>query len=87
MSKRNIIVHYHLFKNAGTSIDKMLKNSFGDAWENYDLPAAGARISPDSLQQYIEENPHLQASSSHQIVPPLPTGDLNVFPIVFLRDP
>ena len=22
---RNIIIHYHLFKNAGTSVDEMLK--------------------------------------------------------------
>lgn len=87
MANRKIIVHYHLFKNAGTSVDRMLQKSFGDQWINYDLPAAGARISPENLAQYIAENPHLQAISSHQIVPPLPEDGIDVFPIVFLRDP
>lgn len=84
---RKIFVHYHLFKNAGTSIDSMLKKSFGDRWENYDLPAAGAKISPNQLQERIESKPDLLAISSHQIVPPLIKGDIDVFPLLFIRHP
>jgi len=55
MSKeRNVIVHYHLFKNAGSSVDQLLKMNFSDQWMAFD--------------------------GETQI-------DVNVYPIVFLRDP
>ena len=29
---RTVILHYHLFKNAGTSVDRLLQRNFPDAW-------------------------------------------------------
>ena len=31
-NSRTIILHYHLFKNAGTSIDAILKDNFDEKW-------------------------------------------------------
>ncbi len=87
MSTRHILLHYHLFKNAGTSIDRLLQESYGEQWKNYDKDKPGAKISGAEIQLYLEDNPALVALSSHQIVPPVPRGDFSILPIVFLRDP
>lgn len=85
---RKIIVHYHLFKNAGSSIDSILKSSFGNLWLNWDKPEAkGVRILPNELSDFIGLNPHLKAISSHQALMPFPVGDFQIFPIFFLRHP
>ncbi len=84
---RAIIVHYHLFKNGGSSIEKMLKACYGDQWETYDKDDPGARISALEMQTFIESRPALKAVSSHQLVPPNIEGDLCVMPVIFLRHP
>lgn len=84
---RSVIVHYHLFKNAGTSVERLLKQSLGSAWASWDRPQSGAKISGSELQHWLEENTHIRAVSSHQLVPPVPKGDFQVTPIVFLREP
>jgi hypothetical protein len=84
---RKVILHYHLYKNAGSSIDSILQNSLGEQWANYDLNQKGVKIYPDGIKQFIDANPQLRAISSHQAVPPLPQGDFKVFPIIFLRHP
>jgi len=86
-AQRNVIVHYHLFKNAGTSVDHLLKKNFGEQWHGFDGESPGQIITTEELQQTIAKHTDKVAFSSHQIVPPLPEIDGNVFPIVFLRDP
>lgn len=84
---RKVILHYHIFKNAGTSIDEMLKRSLGSRWREWDMDDVNARISPAQMESYLLANPELVAVSSHQAVPPLPNRQLTVFPIIFLRHP
>lgn len=85
--KRNVIVHYHLFKNAGSSVDLLLKQNFADKWMAYDGEMPNSIIGCRELETLIDSKPDVQAFSSHQIIPPLPDIDVNVYPIVFLRDP
>jgi len=85
---RNIIVHYHIFKNAGTSIDEILRSSFGSSWQNIDkIPTPGVKILPVELQSVLESNPHLKALSSHDACLPVPVGNFTIFPIFFIRHP
>lgn len=84
---RSVILHYHLFKNAGTSVERLLRSSLGKAWCSWDKPEPGAKISGAEMQRWLEENPHIRAVSSHQLVPPVPVGDFHVIPIVFVREP
>ncbi len=85
---RRVIVHYHLFKNGGSSIERMLREGFGDAWTSFDREASGARISADELVGFLRERPGLRAVSSHQLVTPVPAcDDIEIVPILFLRDP
>ncbi len=87
MAQRNIIVHYHIFKNAGSSVDQLLKKNFGDQWVGFDGDKPGSVITANALEDRIVNSPEKIAFSSHQIVPPMPQVDANVYPIVFLRDP
>ncbi len=86
-NSQNIIVHYHLFKNAGTSVDHLLKRNFGDKWIGFDGESPGSIITTEALENTINSTPDKLVFSSHQIVPPLPDVGKNVFPVVFLRDP
>ena len=85
--KRKVIIHYHLFKNAGTSIDKMLAESFGEQWIAWDNSDPNAKIFPADMETFILDHPDILAVSSHQALLPLPDKHLDVYPIVFIRHP
>ncbi len=83
-----LILHYHLFKNAGTSVDAMLKANFGDRWEEAEFSGSGgARTNADQVTAYLKARPHLRAFSSHTALLPLPRLDQPIFPILFVRHP
>lgn len=85
--ERKVIVHYHLYKNAGTSVDKILEKNFGtETWIKWE--GDGQKATPEALAELIAVNPHVRAVSSHvaDIRPPILAG-VRLFPIVFLRHP
>jgi hypothetical protein len=84
---RSIILHYHLFKNAGTSLDRILKNNFGHAWVTEEFPMATGN-NTHLVKDWIEQNPDAIAFSSHTMVGPLPRVDgIRLIPMILLRDP
>ncbi len=94
---RKVIVHYHLFKNAGTSIDRILRENFGeDRWREAEFSGPTTNIpavlsgnsSAPEVQEWLARHPEVVALSSHTAALPLP--DLpatEVFPIVMVRNP
>jgi len=85
---REVIVHYHLFKNAGTSVDYFLQQTFGDGWIQIDSADPRGRIMPEELRAILEGDPGIQAISSHQaILPPPELSGARVAPILLLRHP
>ena len=80
---RKVIIHFHNFKSAGTSIDYILQRNFGRrwmAWEESD--------DPDAITALIQNQPSLKAISSHTVAIRLPKSPgIQFFPIVFLRHP
>lgn len=88
-NRRFVIVHYHLFKNAGTSVDKALKTAVGDRWASIEAGHGDQRLSPSALRTFIDNRPEVLAVSSHTaMIKPQDLGeDLRVIPIVFLRHP
>lgn len=87
---RSVIVHYHLFKHAGSSIDAMLRDGLGERWSRFDpVEQYPLHVMPTSrLSRYLEEHQNLAAVSSHLARPPLPEiADTIIYPVVFLRDP
>lgn len=85
--KKPIIIHAHMFKNAGSSLDwslaRCFKDGFLDHRDNDSMMEGG-----DYLQTYLKENKHIQALSSHWINFPLPKmSGLRIFSILIFRHP
>lgn len=84
---RQIILHYHLFKNAGTSIDEILKSNFGDKWVTAEFDTSTHDNSAD-IAKWIEENPEAIAFSTHTGVGPIPKIEgVEICSIMMLRNP
>jgi hypothetical protein len=85
---RQVIVHYHMFKNAGSTFDSMLQKTFGPRWVNYDKEQAAAYITPEEMAAFIAAHPKLLAVSSHHAVLPLPElPGVDIVPALFFRHP
>ncbi len=85
---RKVLIHYHMFKNAGTSVDAILRRNFGNRWINTEFPPQGQANHQDAVRWLILDNPNLAAISSHTLMLPAPEIDgVEVFPILFVRHP
>jgi hypothetical protein len=85
---RFVILHYHIFKNAGTSLEDILDHNFSGRFARFDGPDRNTRVDNTWLLSFLTRNPHLQAISSHQIRYPVPAASGFVFfDACFLRDP
>ncbi|MBX6745376.1 MAG: hypothetical protein IRY87_25370, partial [Acetobacteraceae bacterium] len=83
---RHIILHYHLFKNAGTSLDHALKAQFGSAWHEQEGPGPGWRAS--DIAAFLAANPGITVLSSHTaLLPPPEVPNATIYPLIFVRHP
>jgi hypothetical protein len=81
-----VLVHYHIYKNAGSSMDALLQQSFGERWAAFEGTRADrVPINYEQLRTFLAENPDKRAVSSHCARPPLPTPRTR--PIIMLRHP
>lgn len=87
--RRTVVVHYHIFKNAGTSVDELLRANFGARWVAREFPYSAKRHSnSDLVAKFLEHHSEVVAMSSHTARPPLPQlAGATVFPVLFLRHP
>lgn len=82
------MVHYHIFKNAGSSVDAILMESLGEAWMPWDPGEADSIYGPRDIGPVLRAHPEVRALSSHTLRPPTPVLEgITVFLIVFLRHP
>lgn len=86
---RPVIIHFHIFKNAGTTVEWILHKNFGDDAVRFDdKEKMGNIFTPDELSRHIKEHPSGKSFSSHQMRYHLPQDqDCIFFPIVFIRHP
>ena len=85
---RFVILHYHILKNAGSTVEELLDRSFGDRFARLDSAERNHIVSREALLDFVRANPSLTAISSHQIRHPLPeVPGILFFDICFLRDP
>ena len=83
---RTIILHYHLFKNAGTSVDEILKRNFNDQWITKEFKSS--KDNSDDVKTWILNNPEAIAFSSHTMTGPIPKiSNINIISIIMLRNP
>lgn len=85
---RKLILHYHLFKNAGTSVDELLKRSFGNRWVTREFNGGGPAAHRAELARWLQDDGDALAFSSHtaQLPPPALPG-VSCFPLLFVRHP
>ena len=85
---RFVILHYHILKNAGSTIEEALDRSFGERFQRLASTHRDHTITTAQLLEFAKTNPNLEALSSHQIRYPMPeTRGILFFDICFLRDP
>jgi len=83
-----LILHIHLFKNAGTSIERVLQQNYGDRWTSYDKDELGALVTAEDVAALREHDPAMAALSTHQFTPPLhDVVSGGVYPLLALRSP
>jgi hypothetical protein len=89
LGRRHVIIHYHIYKNAGMSVDAGLRESFREAWVSFDSPSG--RLGQPNAQEllvFLAEHKPILALSSHTARLPAPsTKRLQAHPIIFLRHP
>ena len=85
---RFVILHYHIFKNAGMTIENILDRNFGERSCRFETSDRDEWIPNSELLSFLHRNPHLQAISSHHIRYPVPAAaGFLFFDLCFLRDP
>jgi hypothetical protein len=82
-TERHIIVHNHAFKNAGTTIDWILRNNFGNRFVDHRDNAAMAGGAA-YLEDYFRRKTQVQALASHHLALPLPRIDGVIFHLLMM---
>ena len=86
--KRNIILHSHIFKNAGTTFDHSLENNFNDKFIDHRDDEKIVKDKQDYLVDYLNQNKYIKAFSSHSIhFNAVNNDEFNFHQIYFLRHP
>lgn len=81
---RHVLLHGHIFKNAGTTFDWSLARSFGAAFLDHRNDKAMREQRGKHLASLIAERTDLKAVSSHFLCYPLPVMDAVEFHSIFL---
>jgi hypothetical protein len=86
---RKVILHHHLFKNAGTSVDELLRDCFGSRWVTREFePRANPTPHRREVAEWIRAHPQAVAFSSHTVeLPPPVMGQVDILPVIFIRHP
>lgn len=83
-----LLVHYHIFKNAGTSFEWALEQALGSAYASFDTPSPRGFVSARDLAHFVRSHPAVRAVASHQAAPPPPRlRERKMFTSILIRDP
>ncbi len=83
-----LLIHYHIFKNAGTSFTWALKHELGEGFRAFDKPSPKGFVSSRDLKALAHQHPDVFAISSHQAAPPAPKiRGREVLSSILIRDP
>ena len=83
-----ILVHYHIFKNAGSTVEYALRREFHEFFSTFEGPHPNSILTYDQLVEFVKSNPLLRAVSSHHLRYPTLRDDLRpVIDICVLRHP
>ncbi len=82
------IFHFHIFKNAGTTVNRILAHNYPAAFHSFDGADPSGCLGAEETAAHILAHPEAVAFTSHQAKPPLPEiAGLQFFPLIFIRHP
>jgi hypothetical protein len=82
------LIHYHIFKNAGTSFEWALQRAFGSGLQLLDQPFHDGFISRRDIAECALKNAKIKAITSHHAAPPPPRiAQRDVLTSILIRDP
>lgn len=85
---RFVLVHYHIFKNAGSTLEWILRREFRDAFATLHSSDANAVLGAEYLRDCLLDNPRIKAVSSHHLRYPMcELSGTVLFDCCFLRHP
>ncbi|HWE52354.1 MAG TPA: hypothetical protein VG273_21340 [Bryobacteraceae bacterium] len=85
---RFVFVHYHIFKNGGTTLESILRRQFGEGFTALEGAADDSILTGEDLAEFLTIHPEITAISSHQLRYPKPSVPRTViFDCCFLRHP
>ena len=86
---RKLLLHFHIFKNAGSTLDAALEKNLGDAWMSVEGNDADHHMDWRKALKFIKSHPGARALSSHTLRYPVPTRTAGVkfLPLLLLRHP
>lgn len=88
LGKPPLLIHYHIYKNAGTSFEWALQQTFGPSFRQYDSREPGGTVSAREIARLAWREPAIHAISSHQAMPPAPRAlGRRVLTSILIRDP
>jgi hypothetical protein len=85
---RFVIVHYHLFKNGGTTLESILEREFPGRFASFHGYGADCVLDGEHLAQLLNNTPEIAAITSHHLRFPLPEiRGIVLFDLCFIRHP
>lgn len=85
---RFVVVHYHFFKNAGSTIESILEREFGGEFATLHGLAPDTELDNDELSVFLSTHRDIKAVSSHHLRYPLPNiKNVVIFDLCFIRHP
>ena len=87
--KKPLLVHFHIMKNAGGTVEWILEKNFGKNFAMTQYEISKEKTFPLTvLLDYLGQSSEIKAFSSQMIRYPLPSSPLYDFlPIIFIRHP
>jgi len=84
-----LLLHYHIFKNAGTSFEWALEQALGiENVLHLDKPSHDGYISSRDIIESVRNNPKIKVITSHQAAPPPPRiRERAILSSILIRDP
>jgi hypothetical protein len=85
---RHVIVHFHMFKNGGSTIETVLQREFRGRFATAHGAHASSALDDQDIAAFLAAHPTVAAFSSHHLRYPLPSIRHTVlFDCCFLRHP
>ncbi len=87
-NSRWVLLHYHFFKNAGSTIEHLLHRTFASKFASLHGPDSSSVLGGSDVESFLALHPEVVAVTSHHLRYPKPfIPGVIIFDLCFFRDP